>query len=233
VPGEVPEHIWAEHEGRYRFAAPYAAGRTILDVACGSGYGAQLLAESGASRVAGVDASSEALALAADRFPHARLIYVRADAGRLPFAEASFDCATCFETIEHLTDGRGFLAELARVLVPGAILLLSTPNRRIASPWWPLRGRPANPYHCYEYTRAELQQAILPWFETLEVWGQRFVSAPWHWLPVYAAVRLTSRLMKSECAFRVYDLASGPAVAPRASARSEPRYFMLVCRRFT
>jgi len=231
VPGEVPEHILAEHLARYRFARVHTFGKSVLDVACGSGYGARLLAESGTTNVVGVDASEDAVAFGRRRFSHPRLAYLRADAERLPFREASFECAVCFETIEHASDRRALLSELARVLTPRAVLLLSTPNRRIASPWWPLTRRPANPHHHYEYTRAGLRREVLPWFEIEEEWGQRFVAGPWQWLPVYAVIRLGARLLWSDTAFRFYDEASGPALELSRARRGEPRYFLLVCRR--
>ncbi len=231
VPGDVPEHILAEHMARYRFAAAYAFGKSVLDVACGSGYGTRLLAESGAKNVVGVDVAADAVAFGRRRFSHPQLDYLRADAARLPFPAASFGCAVCFETIEHLGDRRALLSELARVLTPTGLLLLSTPNRRIASPWWPLRRVPANPHHYYEYTRDGLRREALPWFEIEEEWGQRFVAAPWRWLPVYTVIRLGARLLKSDVAFRLYDEASGAALELGRARRGEPRYFLLVCRR--
>lgn len=228
VPGEIPEHILAEHLARYRFAAAYAIGQRVLDVACGSGYGTRILAESGASHVVGVDASDEALDLTRRRFSHPRLSYARADASRLPFARDSFGCVACFETIEHVSDRQALLSELARVLAPGAVLLLSTPNRRVASPWWELTRRPANPHHRHEYTRAGIRRELLRWFEITEEWGQRFVAAPWWWLPVYALVRGSARLLGARWAFRLYDDASGPELQLRGG---EPRYVLLVCRR--
>jgi len=128
VPGTRGE-IWIEHWHRYHFARRWVAGRDVLDVACGEGYGAALLARD-AARVTGVDVSPEAIA-------HARSVYAGISNARfevapctqLPLADASVDVAVSFETIEHIEEQEPFVSELARVLRPSGLLVLSCPNR--------------------------------------------------------------------------------------------------------
>ena len=55
--------IYNEHLVRYQLAAKLARGKKVLDIACGSGYGANILAEAGAAQVIAVDISSEAVAV--------------------------------------------------------------------------------------------------------------------------------------------------------------------------
>ena len=62
IPG-VPGEIWYEHWHRYHFAAPMVAGRKVLDIACGAGYGSALLART-ATRVVGADISQAAMQIA-------------------------------------------------------------------------------------------------------------------------------------------------------------------------
>jgi O-antigen biosynthesis protein len=119
------ELVHAEHLARYRFAAALAPGRGVLDVACGEGYGTAMLAEAGADAVAGVDIDQETVEHARRRYG---LEFRRADIAELPFADASFELAVCFETIEHVPDGDRVLAELRRVLTDDGLLVVSTPN---------------------------------------------------------------------------------------------------------
>ena len=179
----------AEHLARYRAASSRSLGSPVLDVACGTGYGATILAETGNRSIVGVDLSREALSTARTRYPHSMVNYVRSRAESLPFESGAFGSVVCFETLEHLTEPRALLREVARVLTDRGTFIVSTPNRKVASPWWPLTGRPANPHHAHEYRLAEFEQELGEWFEIKELWGQRFVSRLWLRLPVYAFAR--------------------------------------------
>ena len=117
VPEEAVEASLQEHVARYRFARERVRGR-ILDVACGTGYGTAMLG------AVGLDLSLEALRYAR-RHPAP---YVAADAAVLPFGRV-FDAVVSFETIEHVADAGRFVSECARVLKPGGVFLVSTPNR--------------------------------------------------------------------------------------------------------
>jgi SAM-dependent methyltransferase len=166
---------WGVHASRYRFAAPYVRGRRVLDIACGTGYGLTILHEQGGGRtVIGVDADFGA-ARAARRCGPALV----ADGARLPFQDRSFDVVTSFETLEHLHEREAFLSELARVLTPGGVCLLSTPN---ALQTQPLNGTPRNPFHVHEYTPDELRASLTSHFASVEMLGQdldrRFVISP-------------------------------------------------------
>src|SRR4051794_32573767 len=68
VEGATPAHQWAEHRTRYAFASELAAGRRVLDVACGSGYGSRILADAGADTVVGVDLDADAVVYARQRY---------------------------------------------------------------------------------------------------------------------------------------------------------------------
>jgi SAM-dependent methyltransferase len=118
------ELVHAEHLARYRLAAQLAPGRRVLDAACGEGYGTAMLATAGATAV-GVDVDEPTIAHARERYAAEFRV---ADVADLPFEDASFDLVVCFETIEHVEDAEGVLGELARVLDPDGVLLISTPN---------------------------------------------------------------------------------------------------------
>src|SRR6266404_1383353 len=133
IPGECEPDLLNEHMARYRFAQRFAAGKVVLDAACGSGYGAAMLAEN-AKKVVGCDISHEAVEYArrvygASKGGALRVEYSESDCLALPFPSARFDLVVAFEIIEHLENPQVFLKEMDRVLGPGGILIVSTPNR--------------------------------------------------------------------------------------------------------
>jgi len=176
VPGAAGE-IWYEHWHRYLFASPLVAGREVLDVACGEGYGSALLARS-ARRVTGVDVASDVVAHARARYAsHTNLTFREADCAALPFADASFDAVVSFETIEHVAAQQMFLDEVRRVLRSDGIFILSCPNKVEYSD---KRGV-VNAFHVRELYRDELSALLAPRFEHSVWYGQRpsFYSILW------------------------------------------------------
>jgi ubiquinone/menaquinone biosynthesis C-methylase UbiE len=157
--------LWGEHRARYRFAARWAAGCRVLDVATGAGFGLQMLDQAGANAL-GVDLDPQALAEARALAPTSRL--VRADAARLPLPDASIDLVTSFETLEHVPDAWALLVELRRVLQPSGRLVLSTPNRAFATP-----AHHRNPFHVREFEAAELRELLEALFARVQLFGQR------------------------------------------------------------
>ena len=87
----------------------------ILDAACGTGFGTYALAH-GASTAVGVDLAPEAIAKARARYQAPRLFYLIMDVVKLAFRSATFDAVISQDTIEHVPDDEGFVAEAARVL---------------------------------------------------------------------------------------------------------------------
>jgi ubiquinone/menaquinone biosynthesis C-methylase UbiE len=168
VPG-VPGEIWSEHWHRYHFAARWAEGQRVLDVACGEGYGAALLARS-AQSVVGADISREAVAHARSEYASlANLSFVEAPCTRLPLADASIDLAVSFETVEHIAEQEAFLDELARVLAPGGVLLISSPNKVEYSD----KRSFANEFHVKELYRDEFERLLKRRFAALDWYGQK------------------------------------------------------------
>lgn len=139
----------AIHLGRYAIARSICAGKRVLDVACGEGYGSYQLAAWGAASVDGVDISEEAIAEAQRRFSDPRIRYHHSDATSLDdlFPDNKFDLIISLETIEHLTEPEKLLSQIKNLLAPGGTIIISCPNDN-----WYYGKDESNPYHIRKYT---------------------------------------------------------------------------------
>ena len=135
---------------------PVGPEDTVVDVACGTGAVALELVRLTGCSVVGVDQSPEMLAEARRRLADHRIEFVQAAAQALPFEDASFDGLTAAYLLRYLDDLPAGLAELARVLRPGATASLldfgvpPAPLTRHAWNFWvdaglPLAGRAISP----------------------------------------------------------------------------------------
>lgn len=163
------QEIEIEHVQRYRAILDLAAGKIILDAASGAGYGARILAES-ARLVCGIEIDLEAIRQAKDLYGDPRLTFVRGSVGCLPYHDGTFDLVVSFETIEHLPEAlqREFLHEIKRVLKPGGILVMSTPDRRIYSDL----PNYQNKYHLQEFYRDDFIAFLNVFFGEVRIWEQ-------------------------------------------------------------
>jgi SAM-dependent methyltransferase len=172
LPNVPEENYWyRRHLVVYEWIAERVRGLRAIDMACGEGYGSDVLARTAAS-VVGVDANPEA-------HEHARLRYV---CPNLRFARDlvdSFseqaDAIVFLQTIEHveqpgavLEHFRSLIAD-ARPLAAGGVVFLSTPNVLTLAP----RGaqRSDNPWHVHEYRRDEFERLCRQHFASVELYG--------------------------------------------------------------
>ncbi len=155
VPGIPAENYWfRRHEAAYAFVAPLVAGRTVVEVGCGEGYGADALARR-ARQVIGVDYDALTVAHASREYPDVH--FVRANLAALPIPTGSVDVVTTLQVIEHVWDHGAFVRECRRVLHADGTVLVTTPNRLTFSPGL---DTPVNPFHTREFTAAELTQLL-------------------------------------------------------------------------
>ena len=159
-----------EHYFRYRFAARFAKQRTVLDCACGTGYGTFMLARK-AAEVIGIDNSVQALEIATANWPAENIRYHLMDVDRLDSLKQRFDLLVSFETIEHLAEPQAFLTKIADRLNPGGRLIISTPNKNS----YRARLEP-NPFHLREFTGEEFVAILSRNFRDTKVFGQMSVT---------------------------------------------------------
>jgi SAM-dependent methyltransferase len=174
VPGEVESDLWNEHVSRYRFAAQFAKDRTLVDIGCGAGYGAEMLARCARS-VRAFDVSDEAIDWAREHYQAKNLQFDRHACDSLPVESATVELAVAFELIEHLAEPESLLREARRILVPQGWFLVSTPNatyydesRIDAGP---------NPFHAREYKLDEFRDLLHRHFPFVAILSQNHTPA--------------------------------------------------------
>ena len=166
LPDVPEENYWfRRHQAVYEWIAARVAGERVIDMACGEGYGSDVLAASAAS-VVGVDANPEA-------HEHARLRYRR---GNLrferdlveSFAEQA-DAVVFLQTIEHLQDPDAVLEHFRSLVGEWGTVYLSTPNVRTLAPNGAERSD--NPWHVHEYRAEEFERLCRRHFGSVALFG--------------------------------------------------------------
>jgi SAM-dependent methyltransferase len=168
LPDVPAENYWyRRHLAVYEWIGARVLGKRVLDMACGEGYGSEVLSRAAAS-VVGVDANPEA-------FEHARLRYRRQN---LRFERAmvelygepgSFDAVVFLQTIEHVQDPHAVLEHFRGLLRPGGTAYISTPNVLTLAP--PGAVKSDNPWHLKEYRAPEFESLCRGVFDQVELLG--------------------------------------------------------------
>jgi len=168
LPGIREENYWFQrHLVAYRFLLPMAAGKRVLDLGSGEGYGTALLA-SVAREALGVDLAPEAVYHARRTYRRPNLHFLYGDIYDLGLEDASFDLVCSLQVVEHLHRPERFMEEARRVLKPGGLCVITTPNRLIISPG---KDSPVNPFHIREYDCREFLAFMEEFYARVEVKG--------------------------------------------------------------
>lgn len=154
-----PDDRRAFHLARYDFASERVAGLRVADIACGTGYGCAILANQ-AAEVMGCDVNSETIAYAKAKYGDRAKFYC-SRAHVTGWESGIFGAITSFETLEHVPDDSAVVAEFARLLKPGGLLIASVPNN-----WG------TNKYHLRNYTPDSLRALLEPLFDVQCFWSQ-------------------------------------------------------------
>ena len=206
VPGKVEPDLFNEHLSRYRFAQPLVKGRLALDLGCGTGYGAAILAES-ARQVLGLDISKESVAFARGKYVAPNVEFFVSDCNHLAVRSGSIDTVVCMEVIEHLPDQETLMEEVCRVLRPEGILVISTPNRI----YYTEERNEVNPFHVREFDFPEFSAFLKSYFEWVEIAFQNHVSS------IFIGNTDSNRAIRSQLEHSVVD------------SERTANYFVAVC----
>ncbi|MEM7482303.1 MAG: glycosyltransferase [Acidobacteriota bacterium] len=169
VPGKLDGELLLEHVSRYGFAARLVRDLEVLDFGCGTGFGSSMLRQGGARRVVGSDVSAASILFARSRYECPGVSFCVTDCEMAGLAPDSFDAVVSFELIERLASYRRFLRETKRLLRPGGLFVVSTPNTRLN------RREPGvepNPFHTHGFTPDELRQVLGEDFAQVELFSQ-------------------------------------------------------------
>jgi SAM-dependent methyltransferase len=169
---EMQGTIALEHLHRYAMAKDFAAGKVVLDIACGEGYGSAVLAGA-AARVYGVDIAPDAIAHAKAKYQRPNVEFLTGRCADIPLADGAVDLVVSFETIEHHTEHKEMFAEIKRVLRPGGLMIMSSPDKLEYTE----RANHANAYHVKELYAEEFQQLVERYFTHVAILGQRVLYA--------------------------------------------------------
>jgi SAM-dependent methyltransferase len=166
VPGEIAH----EHYLRYLFGMQFCVGKAVLDIASGEGYGSSILGQV-AAKVNGTDLLAEAVDFARQHYGTESVTFSQGDVRNIPHPDAAFDVVVSFETLEHVTEHERFMAEIKRVLRPGGLLVMSSPDRDVY-----LRGLQPNPFHRRELNRDEFSALLAQFFSDYRLGQQRSLT---------------------------------------------------------
>lgn len=161
-----------EHLHRYAIAAEMVTGKTVLDIACGEGYGTAMLATKAAD-VTGMDIDQATIERARAKYKGQPVRFERAAAEKIPSPDHRFDVVVSFETLEHTDAQEEMMLEIKRVLKPDGLLILSTPEKKNYSD----KTGYKNPFHKKELYQHELKALLEMHFSHHEIFAQQMVTA--------------------------------------------------------
>lgn len=188
------------HLSRYQFARElFDPHWQCLDAACGSGYGASFLADR-LRCVDGVDIDPSAIDFARSAYRQSNLTYHCVDLQKaLPFANETFDAITSFETLEHVLDQTKMTSEFHRVLKPGGILVISTPDRKVSE-----RIGLDNHFHVAELSKREFVDLLSRSFFVKQVFGHGEGNpVAIHWKTAHRLLKFGSSLVGPKIRSRI------------------------------
>lgn len=166
LPDVPEENYWfRRHLVVYEWIAARTIGRRVVDMACGEGYGSEVLSR-GASTVVGVDANPEAHEHARLRYPRQNLRFAR---DLVETFSEPCDAVVFLQTIEHVQDPDAILEHFKDMLDPGGTAYVTTPNVLTLAPEGAEKS--GNPWHVKEYRPEEFRALCERHFAHVELIG--------------------------------------------------------------
>ncbi len=168
LPDVPAENYWyRRHLAVYEWIGARVAGLRVIDMACGEGYGAEVLSRS-AQSVVGVDANPEAHEHARARYPRQNLRFERGLIETYGEPDA-YDVVVLLQTIEHVQDPVRVLEHFRSIVAPVGVVYVSTPN--VLTLAGPEAAKSDNPWHIREYRAGEFEDLCRSCFRSVELLG--------------------------------------------------------------
>lgn len=160
------------HLHRYAIPMDYISGKTVVDIASGEGYGSNLMAAK-AKQVYGIDISEEAVLFASEKYSNTTNLSFKIGAvENIPLADETADVIVSFETLEHTDKHHEMMKEIKRILKPGGIVIISSPDKANYTD----RFNRINEYHVKELYLEEFKDLLNQYFTTSYFYYQTFVT---------------------------------------------------------
>lgn len=177
VPWAKEAAVAYEHLHRYMWVSTLVRGKRVLDLASGEGYGSNLMALQ-AAYVCGVDIDPAAISHATAKYSRPNLQFRTGSITDVPVPEnQGFDVIVCFEAIEHIEEHDALMVEVKRLLKPGGLFVVSTPNKDV----YDAGDEASNPFHVKELTFEEFNALLSKHFSKVSYLGQRLHPASSLW----------------------------------------------------
>lgn len=158
-----------DHLHRYALAGQYIQDKVVLDVACGEGYGSHLMSQK-AQQVFAVDIDAQTIAQAQKKYASNNIDFLVGSAADIPLEAHSVDVVVSFETIEHHDQHEQMMAEIKRVLKPGGLVIISTPDKL----YYTDQRNFQNPFHVKELYKDEFTALFAPFFKITQLLTQTY-----------------------------------------------------------
>ncbi|PSB52790.1 hypothetical protein C7B67_05615 [filamentous cyanobacterium Phorm 6] len=214
LPSCMKGQIKYEHLHRYALSMELARDKQVLDIASGEGYGSASLSKFARS-VVGVDIDSKSVEYANQKYgDRPNLEFVVGACEAIPLPSQSVDIVTSFETIEHHNQHEEMMQEIKRVLNPGGLLIISSPNRLTYSDL----PEYSNPFHVKELYDYQFISLLNRHFKHVKIYGQRLATGSFIF-PLKEA---------SQPSFNAYTF-DDSEVNQKVCSLEEPIYFIALC----
>ncbi|MDR6846414.1 class I SAM-dependent methyltransferase [Flavobacterium granuli] len=165
----VFNRITIEHLHRYGIVLDYVKDKVVLDIACGEGYGSNILSEK-AEFVYGVDIDINCIDRARQKYKKNNLEFIEGNTSEIPLKDNSVDIIISFETIEHHDEHCEMMIEFKRVLKTNGVVIISTPDKLFYSD----KRNYYNEHHVKELYKYEFKGLLASHFSDLQLLNQTY-----------------------------------------------------------
>jgi len=158
-----------EHVHRYFFASKFVKNKKVLDLACGEGYGVEIISKS-AKSVIGIEIDKKTTMHAKKKYRAKNIKFITSSITEIPIpGKHLFDVIVCFEAIEHIKEQKKILQEVKRLIKKNGLFIISTPNKKV----YRYEEKNSNPFHEKELSISEFRNLLKSFFSNVQIYGQK------------------------------------------------------------